>query len=294
MPLPHQNVTAMVSLTGLALGCYNKATQNYEVALLRQPTHTLTIEVKKQLPGGVSRMIYQIADVQHRIFIDAENARVPEPEIFTAGETFDRNDTNHDPEDFRWVIDFEMDLNGKAEVNLKPPTVPVTEMYISKPQLYADTDLMTPDKYLLVQIDPQTNKPVPNQQAPEFGLFTEGIKADIMCQNGGAVILRVDGPQGFQVHLPHGSAKPHEIIIKNLCPPKVKSGDQGGGGGATTTTSPDDMKPTDFREFYSVIVDTDGKMFDLKETFDDERGEGAVCNGSTLGKRDSLFPLPTS
>jgi hypothetical protein len=54
------------------------------------------------------------------------------------------------------------------------------------------------------------------------------------------------------------------------------------------------MKPTDFREFYSVIVDTDGKMFDLKETFEDERGEGAVCNGSTLGKRDSLFPLPTS
>jgi len=284
----------MVSITGLALGCYNKATQNYEVGLIRQKTHTLTIEVKKQLPNGLSRMIFQIEDSQHRIFIDAENARVPDPEIFTVGETLDRNDRTHDSEDFRWVIDFEMDLNGKAEVDLKPPKVPVTEMYISKPQLYADTNLMAPDPYLLVEIDPQTNKAVASQQPAEFGMFTEGIKADIMCQDGGAVILRVDGPQGFQVHLPHGSAQPHEIIIKNLCPPKVKSGNQGGGAGATTTTNSNEMVPTDFREFYSLVVDTDGKMFDLRATFDDERGEGAVCNGSTLGKRDSLFPLPTS
>src|SRR6185503_19973209 len=141
MPLPHQNVTARVSITGLALGCYNKATQNYEVGMIRQKTHTLTIEVKKQLPNGLSRMIFQTEDSQHRIFIDAENARVPDREIFTVGETLDRNDRTHDSEDFRWVIDFEMDLNGKAEVDLKPPKVPVTEMYISKPQLYADTNL---------------------------------------------------------------------------------------------------------------------------------------------------------
>jgi hypothetical protein len=291
-PLDHPNATAMVSITGLALGCYNKATQNYEVGLIRQNTHTLTIEVKKQLPNGLSRMIYQIADAQHRIFIDAENAATPADPIYTVGEAFDRNDGEHDPEDFRWVIDFEKDLNGGAEVNLKAPSVPVTEMYVSKPRLYADPDLMAPDPYLLVQIDRETNDPVPNQEPEMFGFFTEGIKADITCQDGGAVILRVEGPQGFHVHLPHGTARPHEIIIQNTCPPKEEE-NQGGEGGGANTTNPDDMEPTDFREFYAVVVDTNGKMFDLKSTVRPERGEGAVCNGSSLGTRDSLFPLPT-
>lgn len=293
-PLNHAEATAMVSITGLALGCYNKATQNYEVGLIRQNTHTLRIEVKKQLAAGHSRMVYEIKDSQHRIFIDAENAVVPDPAIFTVGDTFDRNDREHNHEDFRWVIDFEKDLNGDRPVNLKPPEVPVTEMYISKPQLYADSDLMSLDPYLLVHIDPQTNKPVANEEPEVFGLFTEGIKADITCQNGGAVVLRVDGPQGFAVQLPHGTGRPHEIIITNICPPKenAQSGTSSTGeSGGTATTDPNAFEPTDFSLFYSLIADTNGKKFDLKPT-GDEHGEGAVCNGGSLGTRGSLFPLP--
>jgi len=292
-PLDHANATATVSITGLALGCYNKATQNYEVGLIRQNTHTLKIEVKKQTPAGLSRIIYQIEDFAHRIFIDAEDAAVPEDPIYTIGEALNRNDQGHDQEDFRWVIDFEVDLNEGAEVDLKAPSVPVTEMYISKPRLYADSDLMSADPYLLVEIDPQTNDPVANEQPKEFGFFTEGIKADIKCQDGGAVILRVDGPQGFNVELPHVAGQPHEIIITNICPPKDDS--EGKNSEASgTTTNEDELEPTDFRQFYSLIVDTKGKMFDLKPTVPIERGEGAVCNGSGLGTRSSLFPLPSA
>jgi len=292
-PLEHEKATATVSITGLALGCYNKSTQNYEVGLIRQPSHTLTVEVTKQLPDGESTIIFQIEDKQyHRIFIDAENAVSPQDPIFMIGEDFDRTQEPQyeNEEDFRWVIDFDTDMNDGNPVQLKAPDVPVTEMYISKPRLYGDKDLLTQDPHLLVRIDPKTNKPVPTEDPEMFGFFTEGIKADITCQNGGAVILRVDGPQGFQVHLPHGYGQPHQITIKNICPPKeaIENGNTSSDSG--NTVDPAEPEPTDFRLFYSLIVDPEGDKFDITPV--ENHGEGAVCNGSTLGKQDQLFPLP--
>lgn len=300
-PLDHPNATATVSITGLALGCYNKATQNYEVGLLRYDHHDLTIEVRKKLPDGDSVMMYEIKDFRHRIFIDAENAISPEDPIYTVGEDFDRTRLRGDAEDFRWVIDFETELNDGEPVDLRPPTVPVTEMYIEKPRLYGDRELMTSEPYVRVRIDPGTNRPVADEDPEVFGFFTEGIKADITCQDGGAVIFRVDGPQGFQVHLPHGYG-PHEITIKNICPPKVASQEEDLSGssdseeedisgGSDTNGNSAEPLPTDFRLYYSLIRDTDGEKFDLQSPV---HGEGAVCNGSTLGARSSLFPLPTS
>ena len=240
-------------------------------------------------------------DKNHRIFIDAENAILPVNPIYMDGENFSRSDVTHDKEDFRWVIDFEKELNNGNPVTLqRPEELVVTEMYVSKPTLYADRLLMSADTFSLVTIDPATNGPV-NEAPKDFGLFTEGIKADIRCQNGGAVILRVDGPQGFQIHLPHGSAAPHEIVIENICPPKANGTNNGANGEeAAGTTSGEsngaatDFIPSDFSLYYSLIVDTDGKKFDLKRSNDDEEGEGAVCNGSSLGSRASLFPLPAS
>jgi hypothetical protein len=175
-------------------------------------------------------------------------------------------------------------------------------MYIAKPRLYGDRELMTPEPFVRVTIDPGTNKPVAGEDPEVFGFFTEGIKADITCQHGGAVIFRVDGPQGFQVHLPHGHGHgPHQITIKNICPPKAAASEEEDTSGAAdgeeeditgvsdTGGSSADPQPTDFRLYYSLIRDTDGETFDLQST---AHGEGAVCNGSTLGQRGSLFPLP--
>ena len=295
-PLDHDNATATVSITGLALGCYNKSTQNYEVGFLRHECHALTIEVKKKLPDGESVMKYEIKDYAHRIFIDAENAVSPEDPIYFIGEDyddFDRTQLTGDLEDFRWIIDFETNLNDGEPVELKAPDVPVTEMYVSKPRLYADQESITDDLYNLVSLGPD-GEPIPNKEPEPFGFFTEGIRADISCQDGGAVILRVDGPQGFQVHLPHGYG-PHEIIIQNICPPKaqdeeeIEADSEDEDTGDSDTTNGTSMEPTDFRLFYSLIKDTAGKKFDVEPA---NPGEGAVCNGSTLGKSDSLFPLP--
>src|SRR5215510_12649437 len=189
MPLSHENVTATVSVTGLALGCYNATTQNYEVALLRQGCHLLTIEVIKQLEDGTSRLKFEL-DNNHRIFVDAENGILPEDPFYRSGDTFDRTDRTHDNEDFRWVVDFEKELNNDQEVVLKAPVdteaeepIPVTEMYVSKPLLYADPEELKPQKLLLVDKGPTAESP------RVFGFLTEGVKADIKCQESGGVVL---------------------------------------------------------------------------------------------------------
>jgi hypothetical protein len=290
-PLEHEEATAIISISGLALGCYNKATQNYEVGLLRHDCHALKIEVKKKLRRGESVMMYEIRDNSHRIFIDAENCVPPQDPIYFVGDNYDdfnRKQLTGDREDFRWVVDFDRNLNEGNPVEIQRSDVPVTEMYISKPRLYADKDAMSKDLYNLIRLD-ANGKPIPNIEPEPFGFFTEGIKADITCQNGGAVIFRVDGPQGFQVHLPHRYG-PHEITISNICPPKAKSdGDETGDDVDTTGDASAAFEPTDFRLYYSLIKDTAGKKYDVAPG---NEGEGAVCNGTTLGKSDSLFPLP--
>ena len=268
MPLSHDDVTATVTVTGLALGCYNPSTQNWEVGFIRHERHILTIEVIKQTGWrGRSRMKFELDD-EHRIFINTENAIAPDTPIYTVGEEFDRQDDTHDPEDFRWVVDLEKELNGNSQVQLRHPTVPVTEMYVSKPRLYADAGRLAIDPYVLVD----TENPGP-QGTREFGLLTEGAKADIRCRPGGAVILRVEGPQGFQIHLPHGS-EPHLIHVDNTCP----------------ETGTEDE--SDFVLYYSVVQSTNQTKYDFRPENDGGHGEGAVCNKVFLGSRDSLFPLP--
>jgi hypothetical protein len=290
-PLEHEDATAIVSITGLALGCYNNATQNYEVGFLRHDCHVLKIEVKKKLRRGESVMMYEIGDNEHRIFIDAVNCVTPQDPIYFVGDNYDnfnRTQQTGDLEDFRWVVDFDRNLNQGNPVEIQRPNVPVTEMYISKPRLYADKDSMSDDLYNLISLDAK-GKPIPNIEPEPFGFFAEGIKADITCQNGGAVIFRVDGPQGFQVHLPHRYG-PHEITITNICPPKAKSENGNTDDDAGTTGDPSvEVEPTDFRHYYLLIKDTAGKKYDVAPA---NEGEGAVCNGSTLGKSGSLFPLP--
>jgi len=271
--LSHEGVTATVSVTGLALSCYNPLTQNYEVGLIREGCHELKITVNKQLENGSSSMQFSFLDMenQYRIFIDTENGILPENPFFTTGGTFSRTDRTHNNEDFRWVVDFEKELNSDNEVVLRRPEVAVTEMYVSKPRLYADVDRFVLDNFNLVNTDGGATA------APQmFGRFTQGIKGDIRCQYGGGVILRVEGPLGFQVYLPYTDGPAHEIVVDNRCPRELE-----------------DPAITDFNKYYTTIISNpDGTQFDVTPVNPDVSGEGAVCNGSFLGVRTSMFPLP--
>src|SRR6185369_6140807 len=89
MPLNHNRATATLSVTGLALGCLNPATRNWEVAIIRAPGHVLRITVNKVAADGSSSDVTFEIDNNHRVFITAANAVVPENQLFMA-EHFDR------------------------------------------------------------------------------------------------------------------------------------------------------------------------------------------------------------
>jgi len=269
--LDHTSATATVSVTGLALGCYNPYTSNWEVALIRHPRHVLKINVTKQTSHGPETIPVEV-DEQQSIIVDAKMAISPANPLFMPTATFDRLGTENDPEDLRWVVDLENELNDGNPVVLKHPEFPVTPMFVSQPVLYANREMFVGDeKTRLVNT-------LDNSVVRAFGKLAEAANADICCQDGGAVILRITGPNGYDIELPHIAGSPHKIEIENLCPDPPE--------GATEGPS------SDFTLYYSVVKDTLGEKFDLKLDKGTGEGDGAVCNKTFLGVTDHLFPLP--
>lgn len=271
MSLDHSKTTATLSVAGLALSCYNHDASNWEVGFIRAPSHRLDITVTKQSPAGTSSTFTFQIDDQHKIFIEAQNVDPPDDPLHKPMATFDRLQTSGlDLEDLRWVVDFEKDLNDGQAVTLKKPEVPIIPMFVSNPLLYADPRLFV--------FNPQANLVlgVEREVVRSFPKFSEGARADITCEDDGEVVLRVEGPLGFELHLPHIPDAPHKIVMDNTCPADPLSASE---------------PSSDFKLYYSVIEATEAQKFDI-DVPQDHHGQGAVCNTGFLGSRKKLFPLP--
>jgi hypothetical protein len=264
MPLEHEKATAKVSVTGLAISSFNETTRNWEVALIHDPKHVLRLKVAKfDADGESSRATFEI-DEKHKIFITAANAVVPDEPLFMS-EPFDRKsvDASH-PEDFRWIVDFEREFNGGNRIDMKK--VPATELFVSQPVLYAEKDHQRREMDLLN---------IGTKELTDFGTLAEVCNGDITCNPGGAVMLRVEGPLGFAIDLPHIEGRTHRIIIENECtaPPNVAS-----------------PPPSDFSLYFKMMELPPEQQFDLKRKPGHE-GSDAVCNIGFMGKRTSFLPL---
>jgi hypothetical protein len=246
------------------------------------------LKVTKQTTAGPVISTFEIG-AYHRIFVDAENAISPAEPLYTPGD-FDRGSSGNDPEDLRWIVDFEHDLNDSQPVVLKHPTFPITEMYVSQSVLYSDKLHFIDDPVNLVNI---TNNTITGL----FGNFSEAGKADINCQEGGAVIVRVEGPLGFNLVLPHVAGFPHTIEFDNTCPGPIVADGGSPADGAAPGNPPAQPNPpavkssSDFKLYYDVVQSTRGVVFDL-QLVNPASGEGAVCNNTRVGVTDRLFPLP--
>ena len=276
MSIDHSTATAKISLTGLALSCFNEATGNWEVALLRHPLHQLKITVNKMLPNGSSSQMTFDVDNQHKIFIKAENAIVPKENLFMDG-PFDRKDRQQsNPEDIRWIVDLEHEFNQGKPLNLIRPELDVTEMFVSQPLLYADKHHVLNEMDLLKVSGPQPQR---IDDAQPFGSVSEICHADLSCQKGGRVELRIEGPLGFEVKLPHLPGATHGIRIENLCDEH-----QGKAAGIANGVS-------DFSLYFDLVQLPNGARFDLKPRHQGQHGSDAVCNPILLGSRESLLPI---
>ena len=275
MALDHSKATAKVSVTGLALSCYNPTTNNWEVGLVRQSPHVLRITVGKFADAENSAQMTFEIDEQHKIYITAANAVVPAEPLYKQ-DPFSRTDPEtSDREDFRWIVDFDTEFNayGSEPIPIKKPDgLAITEMYVSSPVLYADKNDQL-HQLKLVNLD--------TAEKTEFGTIAQKCHADITCNEGGAVILRIDGPLGFSVDLPQIEGVTHRILIENLCP----EGDEG--------FTVKGQKRSDFNHYFSLITLPDGATFDLEtpEPVSGGLGTDAVCNPGNFGGRGKLLPV---
>lgn len=267
MPLDHSRATATISVTGLALGCLNQATRNWEVALIRAPRHVLRITVNKVAADGTSSDVTFEIDNNHRIFITAANAVVPADQLFRR-DPFDRlNPGQSDLEDIRFLVDFGTEFDGSDQLELMAPNgnTSVTQMFVSQPTVYAD-----PER----QLDNMRLLNLTNQTERAFGTVAQICNADIECNEGGAVILQVEGPLGFSMNLPRIAGRRHFIRVDNSCP-----------AGSVPVG-----QPTDFNQYFSVLRLPSGEIFDLR-TPEGPQGSGAVCNKGIVTSVGNLSAL---
>jgi hypothetical protein len=295
-PLDHSKATAKISLEGLAIGCYNEKTRNWEVGLIRHDCHVPRVTVAKvDADGKRAQMTFEV-DQQHQIFISGTNVVASEQPLFKR-EPFDReNPDNSDPEDIRFLVDLENEFNDGNEAKLLD-AFPMTPLFVSEPTIYANPrKRLSGMKLLDLTTDPPTEK-------GDFRTVAAICNADIVCNEGGAVTVRVEGPVGFSIDLPHIPGKTHGIVIENLCPPAMTNKNAHAQPEALPQSQPQGQaplpqpsnaqppangqhNPSDF-SLYFKVVKLNGE-FDLKSA-DGQHGSDAVCNPALLGTKSSLF-----
>ncbi len=280
--LDHGKAAVKVSVTGLALSCFNPQTHEWEVNLIHDPQHTLTIFVKRFLPnvGKYSESTLELGP-GNKISISASRAIRHTQSLFKVGDGFDRKNpaANHE-EDLRWIVDFEREFNKNERVKLSRPSN-VTELYVSDPVLYADAARKS-GNMMLVNLENRKAKEEP------FGALGEACNADIQCVAGGSVTLRVDGPEEFLLVLPFIPGKPHEITFRNECLPSslpiesLEVGDR----------EPGEAEPTPVTDFSLYFPLLNLPKRDVKKKEDPNEagraGADAVCNPSFLSVTTSL------
>jgi hypothetical protein len=271
-PPNHRAATVRVSVTGLALSCYNpNNTPKWEVGLLHHPDHHIKISVNRFSPD-TGKWEQSSRDIKPNQIIRI-TALHPKPGSAgqfkqDSGPINRQNPGAYHPEDLRWIVDFEKEFNAGNSIAL-PPLPEVTKLYVDHPYLYADADDKRHELTLL-HFDSGTEIP--------YGTLGETCKADITCQPSGSVSLSVDGDTGPPLVFPHIPGKTHVIRIENECEDAITP---------LGTTPPTDTVRTDFGLYFPLLNLTAG-TFDVLVP-EGRLGTDAVCNPGFLGVRTDLL-----
>src|SRR5689334_7851441 len=252
MPLDHSKANAIISVAGLALSCINALKRNRcEIGILRCDRHKPLLDIQKIELDPDSRQPVRSSLIAHSlsldedIFIDVEYPDTDDTAHCASGVTtymrreFDRLDDTGDEEDFRWIADLEgpefhnhkLKLNHRYKLN---PTI-----FISEGILY--TREKTDNAFARVPVKGRSS-------SIALGKFAYGLNTDITCPDGSKIVLsnRADSQSPERrrccsVRLPQNDCVQYLITIENHC--KLA----------------DEAEGTDFRLFYEVVKDSEGK-----------------------------------
>lgn len=201
MALDHNAATATIILDGLAVCCFNKKTLRWQVGFIQQPEHNVMLSVSTTRKEVIipSRPVLAGSNIS----IYTEGGIAPDYENTYKDGFFDCGSVNRkvspntpdEEKNFRWVVDLEgqEDLQH-GRVRLKRPANPVVLTTISDAVFYNKEVTPPPPHHFFVLpdgIDP--NKLQPNElKKYEFGQVDDEAAADIRCEGGGSVKIKID------------------------------------------------------------------------------------------------------
>jgi hypothetical protein len=236
MTLNHQDAIARVTVDGLAV-CRFDGVNKWDLAFIREPVddcHQLILNVEGQ--GGP---IFIPPDAGPLTF-HASNGHFPAGFPFGY---FDNGPINRmknpspgdETENFRWTIDLENDVPHQFD-GLKRPNPPttLTRAFIHDAVFYT----LNVSKEPLIMVPNGEDPNPPHPDPPVFGRTNDEISADIFCDSGGKLSIKLKGNDLFPP-LDLRPQNPWKICLTNLC----------------LAVPPVDMrlKQGDFQDFYKII-----------------------------------------
>lgn len=298
MPLDHSKASVSLSVAGLALTCINGLKgRRGEIGILRCDRHEPVLDIQRININPETGEPISSSLIEHKLNLNEDISvdLIYPDEKRCAGRGvstymrrgFDRLDDIGDEEDFRWIPDLEgPEFHGKKLRIVQPSSLKPT-IFISDGVFY--TRQKTLETFARYSIK---GKASPRA----LGKLAYGINADIACGAGGAIVLRnrsaerpIDRSERCTIRLEPDESVRYLISIENHCRLAAES------------------EGTDFRLFYEVAVDPDGRSFDLRRIVEtcgwagpeDPVGDGSdftldgfpeKCLTVFLGQTDSLEP----
>ena len=254
--MQHENAFVSVSFEGLVVLSINEQ-QRGDVGILNAPHHTLSFEIRKISPSGVSVLNYPI-NPKYDIQLKVDNPSSPGVTTYMNNAVrFDRKNNQGDPEDFRWVVD----LEGKEFHN--------NQLTVANPEKFKPIFQLTHGVFYSKKLfkDPTVRVNAGSNTRPVFlGRITDAIGADIYLDRPDSAVVLRSGAKGEKVlALNREPGCRYEIIVKNLPD--------------SETHSTQIEREGHFRYWYNAFKDPSGQKYDLQFT---DRSVGLWDRGGTI------------
>lgn len=207
--LEHTRATVVLSFEGLFITHFDPSAKTWEIDFLRNSHHTFAMSI---MGNGVNTQ--QTIGSVPNIRITTVGGIAPDFGQFPNGYWFSNQifsrpaDLGH-PEDFGWVPDlanlWEFPLHGR-----------VSRRSTLGSRIDSNTMLSVANVILYTRsrTDYPLRQAVSNIPSPFiFGRTNKAIGADILCEDGGEVVIEIDG--SAPIHLPRVSGSPYVIEFEN-------------------------------------------------------------------------------
>ena len=235
--LLNPSATVTIGLSGLAVCCHNQTFNSnrgrWEIAVPRFSDHELIVEVIGMGRFFIDRRV-KFIEIRDRNSVAVDKA------THQVEGDFHRTDPTKNPNDFRWVTDFNNDLPHTVKSVISPATVPVTMVYVydaisytksldSSELIRADLETTGPIVELirkeLDETEPDVNGEVTPPSESVLGPILNAVPAsffeartmgmDICSSGGDAVDILFDRARTMTI--PHGIGA-QKILISNVEP----------------------------------------------------------------------------